>query len=267
MSNVDEMGLTKENAEYYEQSFVPAIFDQWPPRIMEAASIADGDNVLEVGCGTGVHTREIVGRVGEQGRVTGFDLSESLLNVARAKCPGTEFIQGNAMDLPFEGPAFDVVASTFMLMFVPEPVKAVREMWRVLKPGGRLAISVWEGLHENPVYSELVAIARRRINDDAGTSLAWPFVLGEKGKLAGVCSEAGISGVTITPHDGRARFPSIDEFVRTEIKAWVLADNVDEAGLASAIDDATGSFAKYCDADGTAEFPLNGLIASATKLG
>ena len=152
-----------------------------------------------------------------------------------------------------------------MLMFVPDPLQPVREMWRVLKPGGRLAISVWEGLSQNPVYAELAEIAKRRINDEAGTSLSRPFVLGDDGTLCEICDAAGMPGVTITAHDGRARFPSIEEFARTEIKAWLLADSVDEARLSVVIADAQDAFAGYCDGEGAADFPLNGLIARARK--
>jgi hypothetical protein len=63
----------------------------------------------------------------------------------------------------------------------------------------------------------------------------------------------------------RARFASVEEFVRTEIKAWVLADNVDESGLGEVIADANDAFASYCDDQGAADFPLNGLIAGVAK--
>lgn len=265
MSQVDEMGLTTEAAEYYEQSFVPAIFDQWPARMIDAAGISAGDRVLEVGCGTGVLAREAVKQVGPQGRVAGLDLSESMLSVARRKCPDARFQQGNAMALPFGDAAFDVVASSFMLMFVPDQVAAAREMWRVLEPGGRLAISVWEGLNHNPVYAQFAEIAKRRIDDAAGDSLARPFALGDDGKLAQICDDAGIQGVTINAHAGRARFPSIEDFARTEIQAWVLGDSVDEACLKAVVADSQEAFERYRDAQGTVDFPLNGLIVTARK--
>lgn len=265
MSAPDEMGLTLEAAQGYEQFFVPAIFDQWPPRIIEAASVIEGDSVLEVGCGTGVLAREVIKRVGTGGGVVGLDLSESMLTVARGICPDVDFRQGNAMSLPFDDESFDVVIASFVLMFVPDPVKAVSEMWRVLRPGGRLVITVWEALDQNPVYAGLVDIARRRIDDAAGSSLAWPFALGEKGKLVKICESAGISGIDIGAHDGRANFPSLEGFVRTEIQAWVLAESVDEDGLNAVIRDAQERFADYCDASGAADIPLNAVIAKQRK--
>lgn len=265
MSKPDEMGLTLEAAQGYEQYFVPAIFEQWPPRIIEAAGVGTGDCVLEVGCGTGILAREVVNRVGPDGLVTGLDLSESMLGVASAICPDVDFRQGNAMNLPFDDASFDVVIASFMLMFVQNPVQAVSEMWRVLRPNGALVITVWESLDQNPVYSGLVNIAQNRIGDAAGSSLAWPFALGEDNLLADICRSAGVSDVEIDSHEGRAKFPSLDDFVRTEIQAWVLADSVDEAKLSAVVGDSQKRFSRYCDASGAVDIPMNAVMARGRK--
>lgn len=265
MSEPDEMGLTPEAAQGYEQLFVPAIFDQWPAVIMDMAGVGAGDRVLEAGCGTGVLAREVIHRVRPDGSVTGLDLSESMLSVARGLCPEVDFRQGNAMDLPFDDGSFDVVIASFMLMFVPEPARAVSEFWRVLRPGGRLVIAVWEALEQNPVYAGLVDITRRRLDDAAGDSLAWPFALGEEGRLADVCQRAGVADVGISAHDGRARFPSLDAFVATEIRAWLLANSVDEESLTAIVADSRVRFASYCDASGAVDFPMNAVVGSTRK--
>lgn len=265
MTELDEMGLTPEAAQGYEQYFVPAIFDQWPPRIIKSAGVCNGDKVLEVGCGTGVLAREVIKQIGPDGGVTGLDLSESMLGVARGLCPDVDFRQGNAMDLPFDDESFDVAIASFMLMFVPDPVLAVSELWRVLNPGGRMVITVWEALGRNPVYAGLVDIAKHHIDDAAGSSLAWPFALGENGKLEEICHLAGVTDVTLCTHDGLAKFPSLEDFVRTEIQAWVLADSVDEESLRAVVADSQERFASYCDLNGCVDIPLDAIIATARK--
>ena len=100
MSTTDEMGLTAEAAQGYEEFFVPAIFEQWPPVLIAAARIRHGNDVLDVGCGTGVLTRSLTQHVGDSGSSTGIDLSESMLGVARERCPDATFHQGNADALP-----------------------------------------------------------------------------------------------------------------------------------------------------------------------
>jgi SAM-dependent methyltransferase len=265
MSIPDEMGLTPEAAQRYEQFFVPAIFHQWPPVLISAAGIGDGHKVLEVGCGTGIFARAAIKLVGSKGSVTGLDLSDSMLGVAREISPDVDFRQGNAINLPFDDSTFDAVVSSFLLMFVPDPVAAVSEMWRVLRPGGRLVVSVWEALGQNSVYAGLVNIARQRIDDQAGDSLAWPFALGEKGKLAEIFRSAGIDQETISVHDGRAHFPSLEDFVRTEIQAWVLADSVDDKKIGAVVADLRTEFKGYCDDDGSVDFSLNAVLAKTIK--
>lgn len=263
MSEPDEMGLTAEAAEGYERYFVPAIFSQWPPVMLAASELKAGDDFLDVGCGTGVLTREAAGVVGANGRAVGLDLSESMLGVARKQAPTARFQQGNATALPFEDASFDVVCGAFMLMFVPEPAAAVKEMWRVLRPGGRLVLSVWQALSDNPVYSRLVDIASRRIDRRAGEALSWPYQLGADGVLAKILEQGGARSATIELRQGRARFPSLEGLVTTEIKAWVIAESVDESAINAVIADAKIELADYCAADGSIDFPFNALVARA----
>lgn len=265
MRDTDEMGLTPEAAQGYEDFFLPAIFAQWPPQILNASGLKAGDNLLEVGCGTGVLARQATTIVQPDGQVTGLDLSESMLSVARRKCPGAIFQQGNVMDLPFETGSFDVVIASFMLMFVPDQPLAIKEMWRVLKPGGRLVVAVWESLGKNPAYTRLVEIADRQIDQAAGASLAWPFALGEDGKFADVFNAADVATLTIDARKGRARFASIEQFVETEIQSWVLAESVNDSSLAAVQTEAEEQLIEFCDADGALDIPLNALIAVAEK--
>lgn len=266
MSMPDEMGLTPEAANGYEEFFVPAIFDQWPPVMIATAGVKEGDDVLDVGCGTGVLTRELTRHVRDAGSATGFDLSESMLGVARNRCPDATFKQGNATDLPFEDQRFDVVVSSFMLMFVPDPVKSLSEMRRVLRPGGRLVISVWQGLDNNIAYRELVEATREIADDASATSMAWPFTMGQSGNLQDIFGAAGIEEVTISEHDGTAHFPSVEDFVATEIQAWLLADSVDKNQIDAMVSLLRSKYPPFNKSAGTVSFPLNALIGKANGL-
>lgn len=260
MSTPDEMGLTPEAANGYEEFFVPAIFDQWPPIMVAAAAVSKGDDVLDVGCGTGVLTRELTQHVGDAGSATGFDLSESMLGVARNRCSGATFKQGNVTQLPFEDQSFDVVTSSFMLMFAPDPERALSEMRRVLRPGGRLVISVWQGLENNVVYRDLVEATREVAGDDSADSMAWPFTMGQAGRLEGIFKSAGIGDVTMSEHDGTANFPSVEDFVATEIQAWLLADSVDEDQIDAMVKLLRSKYPPFEEVTGVVSFPLNALV-------
>ena len=140
MAETEEWTGVSEDAQLYENNYVPTLFGPWAPRVADSAGIASGDRVLDVGCGTGILARNAAERVGSVGHVTGLDLDEGMLSVARRAGPGIEWRQGDATELPFEDATFDAVVSQFALMYFPDRVAALREMWRVLAPACRLAV-------------------------------------------------------------------------------------------------------------------------------
>ena len=108
--------------------------------------IADGEHVLDVGCGSGAVTREIARRVGSRGRAVGVDQSAALLAIAgelarEAGCGDrVEFLEGSALRLPFPDASFDAVVSVTVLSHVPKGEAAIPEFVRVLRSGGRVGV-------------------------------------------------------------------------------------------------------------------------------
>ncbi|MCC6409803.1 MAG: methyltransferase domain-containing protein [Planctomycetes bacterium] len=120
-------------------------FGRWT---VERLELAKGARVLDACCGTGASALPAAERVGPEGHVLGVDVSEGLLALARAKAAKrgwrhTEFRAGDVMELDAPAASFDAVVCVFGIFFVPDMRGAVRELWRRVKPGGKLAITTW----------------------------------------------------------------------------------------------------------------------------
>jgi ubiquinone/menaquinone biosynthesis C-methylase UbiE len=161
MAEPEGWQVSTDAVEVYESCFVPAIFGAWAGPVADAAGIRRGDKVLDVGCGTGVLAREALGRAGEEGQVVGLDPNEGMLAVAARTEPDITWRRGDAASLPFEDASFDAVVSQFALMYFPDRVASLGEMWRALAPGGRLAVAAWAPIDRARGYQILVDIAVR----------------------------------------------------------------------------------------------------------
>ncbi len=264
MSEPEIIELSTDAAVVYEQDFVPSLFGQWAPRLADAADVGPGDRFLDVGCGTGVVAREAALRVGPSGRVVGLDLNESMLAVAKRMRPEIEWRQGDVIQLPFEDESFDAVVSQFMLMFIADRVAAIKEMWRVLAPGGRLAVAAWMAFERSLGDVALAEIARRLIGDDAAESFKAPYVLGDEDKLLGLFRSAGITEAQVETREGSFFFSSIDEMVRVWVKGWVLADMDDET-YGALLKEARNDLKRFCNGDGEIRLPMDAHIVTAVK--
>lgn len=141
MTEHEDWQVSGDAAEVYEQCFVPALFGPWAAHVADAARVASRDRVLDVGCGTGVLARAAADRVTAADQVTGLDRNEGMLAVARRLRPQIDWRQGDATALPFADANYDVVMSQFALMYFPDRIAALKEMVRVLRPEGRLALA------------------------------------------------------------------------------------------------------------------------------
>jgi SAM-dependent methyltransferase len=257
--------VSTDAAEIYESCFVPAIFGAWAGPVADAAGIRTGDRVLDVGCGTGVLAREALRRVGQEGQVVGVDLNEGMLAVAERTEPNIEWRLGDAASLSFEDASFDVVVSQFALMYFPDRVSSLREMWRTLAPGGRLAVASWAPIDHARGYQILVEIAARQCGGAAAAVLAAPFVLGDPAELAKLFADSGISGAKVTLHEGSIRFPSVTEFIRIEVKGSPLADMVSDDAMQTLAAESEDALAEFVVPSGEIVMPMDAHIVTASK--
>jgi SAM-dependent methyltransferase len=261
----DDKGQVQSGAaQVYEDFFVPALFLEWAPRVADAAGIVGGQRVLDIACGTGVLAREAAGRVGAAS-VCGLDRNPAMLEVARRVQPEVEWRLGRAEELPFDAESFDVVVSQFGLMFFDDPVLALREMRRVLRPGGQLAVAVWGSLEVSPGYAALAALLERLFGERIALELRSPFRLGDPAFLGSILTQAGLAGATIDTVTGAARFPSLTSWLHTDVRGWTLADKIDDRQFELLQREAVGALGRFVDGDGRVVFTIPAHVATARK--
>lgn len=187
-------------ADIYEQHMVPAIFARWAPDLVQAAGVRPAERVLDVACGTGAVTRLLAEQVGPAGKVTGLDITPGMLAAARLAAPSQriEWLEGSAVKMPLPDGTFDAVICQQGLQFFPDKAAALSEMRRVLKRGGRLALSCWRAVEHTPGYLVLEQALARRVGPEKAALP--PFSLGDAGAIRGLVVGAGFQELRYRRH-------------------------------------------------------------------
>ncbi|MEM7340530.1 MAG: methyltransferase domain-containing protein [Actinomycetota bacterium] len=258
----EDFQIPIEIAEAYEARFVPALFAEWAPITIDAADLGPGDHLLDVACGTGIVARTAREQFGSEVTVTGVDLNEAMLTVASRVEPEIDWRRGDVTDLPFERDSFDAAVSQMAFMFFPDRGRALAEMARVVRPGGRLAVVVPSALDVQPAYEPFVDVAVAHTGDEARSMLGTYWNCGDLPAFSALATSNGWSAVTSRTRIGTARFASVQDFVDTEIDGTPLAERISAAQRAAIVADLTPRLAAY-ETSGGLPIPFACNVVSA----
>src|SRR5450432_1246138 len=266
MGEQEQWQLDASAPELYQRYLVPAITALWAADLAGRAALLPGYRVLDVACGTGVVARVAAERVGGTGRVAALDINPGMLAVARslpavAGAP-VAWHRGSALALPFSAAVFDVVLCQLGLQFIPDRPAALREIRRVLAPGGRLALNVFGPIERNPATCALAGSLDRHVRPGASAAKRAEHALADTAELRALVAAAGFKGIEIRTATKMVRFPSAADYVRIQLAATPLATLItgyDPAARNHLIDalaeDVGADLALYAEGDDRLAFP------------
>lgn len=220
-------------ADNYQRYFVPFIGRPVAEDLIAAADLQPGQRVLDVACGTGVVTRLAAERVGPTGAIAGLDVNPGMLAIARSQTPdkAIEWHQANADSMPLPDEAFDVVLCQMGLQFISHKLAALREMRRVLKPGGRTFINVPGPRPE--VFAIMTDALASHLSSQAASFGDLVFSMHDGDEMRELMRGAGFKKVAVEARTKTLHLPAPQDFLWQYLYSTPLAEAVASAGEAT----------------------------------
>ncbi|HTE96865.1 MAG TPA: methyltransferase domain-containing protein [Bradyrhizobium sp.] len=270
MNRPEQWHLTNDAAQRYEQCVAHYILGPWAPLLAATACIVPGERILDVACGTGVVTRIAAERAGPTGRVVGLDLNPGMIAVAETLSPPSgariEWLTRSALDLGFGDASFDAVLCQQGLQFFPDKLIALREMRRALRPGGRLALSVWSNIGH---YNSAVGKALEQfIGRDTAQRFCASRQAPSSDELLRLAIDAGFSDVQIDLARLDIQLPRLDQFAlehlaATPVASEVAAADAETRGMIGA--SVMHQLERYADTAGAVTYPEETYVLTAQR--
>lgn len=199
----------------------PMIFEAYARDMAGRLAPAPGERVLELACGTGIVTRELVAGMPGDAALVATDLNPAMLEIARAEVGGDARVTTAVVDAcspPFEDGSFDAVACQYGVMFFPDKVGSMRHARRVLRPGGRYVFSVWDSLEHNPIPRAVHETLAGLFPANPPRFLEQlPYGWSERGEIERTVRAGGFKDVTVET----VGFASGASTAREAARAWV----------------------------------------------
>ncbi len=254
-------------------------FDMWLPHIapvgevlLTALDARPGEFILDLASGTGEPALTLARRLKGHATITGIDAADGMVQVAQAKVireklQGISFQCMPAEQLTYPANSFDRVLCRFGVMLFNDPLQGLKEMHRVLKPGGRFALAVWSTPEAMPTMHWAYESFKTRLPADLHPPLAKVTSLGAPGILQELLNAAGFADFSVDRKAFDYQFESFDDFWDTVEASDILKQQYDAlpAGERNKIRDEVGRFARDFIHDGQLRVPHEYLIATGTK--
>lgn len=205
-------------SEAYERYIVPAWMGEWAQLLVDSAIIETGSNVLDVACGTGVAARKAARLIGAAGKITGLDADKQMLGAAKQFALQEdihliEWCHSDATSMPFNENDYDVVLCQQGLQFFPDRLAALKEMYKVLAPNGRIAISVWRSLERCPFLAVLAETLGSYLGDSFRAAFWTSCSLFDPNEIREIVGKAGFHNIRIRMESIVSRYPSLENFL------------------------------------------------------
>jgi SAM-dependent methyltransferase len=187
-------------------------------RMLRALALQPGEAVLELGGGAGELAKRLSAAVGATGRVVASDISPGmveLISAATAELPNVRSATIDGADTGEPDAAYDAIVFRMGLMFVLDPAAALRDYYRILKPGGRLAAATWAGMEHNPWLTTvgMAGMIHGVLSGGPPIGPGGPLSLGDPQALAAMATAAGFQSVEVTPVEVVMDFPDVDAYI------------------------------------------------------
>ncbi len=179
--------------QHYDDNLGPFIFRPYALDLVSRIDTAGLQTVLELACGTGQVTQPLLDHLPASTHLTATDLSPDMMTVAKGKisAPNVQWAQVDMTAIPFDDNTFDLIVCQFGVMFAPDKAKAFSEMYRVLKPGGRLLFNTWGAIPHNRVFQVFNQVMIRLMDTNIGAAAQGPFSMPDEEPVLTLMEAAG----------------------------------------------------------------------------